>query len=264
MENGNQDKEIKQGEVKAGDIDSTMSSSPVIPVDELDFTQRTEDETGEAVQPIRNYTHAKSVLEALLFTTTDPLSIKKISSIMNDLPAKTIRALILDLQLEYDNQGRGIQVVEIAGGYQMATRQFAADWVYALHKNKKRSPLSPATLETLAIIAYKQPITRAEIESVRGVDSGGILRNLSDQNMIKVVGKKDVIGRPPQYGTTEVFLKVFGLKRLSDLPSISELKEMFKHHADVQKDAPKSAENKNEGQKPEITSEPQKESPKEE
>lgn len=211
--------------------------SPVIPIDELDFSQKTETEDGEVRTQIKGYAHAKSILEAVLFTTVDPLPIKKISAIMNDLPSKTIRALILDLQLEYDQQGRGFQIVEVAGGYQIATRQFTAEWVFALHKNKKRAPLSPATLETIAIIAYKQPITRAEVESIRGVDSGGIIRNLLDQNLIKIVGKKDVIGHPPQYGTTEAFLKIFGLKRLSDLPSISELKDLIKQQ-------PKQPDNK--------------------
>jgi len=218
----------KEAENKIEEQESESSQSSIIPVKELDFSQNLEGEPGEKRTQIKNYSQAKAILEALLFTTADPISVKKISSIMNDLPIKTIRALILDLQLEYDQKGKGVQINEVAGGYQMATRHFTGEWVFKLHKNRKRAPLTSATLETLAIIAYKQPITRAEIEAIRGVDSGGIVRNLLDQNLIKMVGRKDVIGHPPQYGTTETFLKVFGLKRLSDLPSISELKEMFK------------------------------------
>ena len=115
----------------------------------------------------------------------------------------------------------------MAGGYQMATRSSYSEWVLMLHKNRKRPALSPAALETLAIVAYKQPITRAEIESIRGVDSSGISRMLLEMEFIKVTGHKEIIGRPRLYGTTRKFLKAFGLNSLNDLPSISELKKQF-------------------------------------
>lgn len=195
---------------------------------ELETVQPTEDTATEQENMGAGLDSEKlrPILECLLFSTTQPLSIKQIAGIINDADSKSIRKTLLDLQVEYDQAYRGLQIVEVAGGYQMATRAQYASYIMRLNK-KKRSPLSLPALETLAIIAYKQPIIRADIEAVRGVDSSGVLQTLTDLDLIKVVGRKDVIGRPPMYGTTEEFLKVFGLKRLSDLPSIKELREQF-------------------------------------
>ena len=174
----------------------------------------------------------RPILECLLFASTEPLSIKQLGVIIPNADAKTLRRAILDLQVEYDQQGRGFQIIEVAGGYQMATHRRFSSYVLQLNRNKKRSPLSTPALETLAIIAYKQPIIRAEIESIRGVDSSGIIHSLVELNLIKVVGTKETPGRPPMYGTTEEFLKVFGLKRLSDLPSIRELREQYEKRSE--------------------------------
>jgi segregation and condensation protein B len=167
------------------------------------------------------------VIECLLFSTQEPLSINRISKILEDMPLKTIRNIISDLKREYEENKHGIQIVEIAGGYQMATKPEFSSHILKLDRQKRRSPLSTPALETLAIIAYKQPITRAEIESIRGVDSSGVIHNLTEMDLIKIVGKKEIVGRPPLYGTSEDFLRVFGLNRLSDLPSIKELREKF-------------------------------------
>lgn len=180
----------------------------------------------------------RPIIECLLFSTTQPLSIKQIDGILNDADSKSIRKAMLDLQIEYDQSCRGLQIVEVAGGYQMATRSQYASYIMKLNK-KRRNPLSLPALETLAIIAYKQPIIRADIEAVRGVDSSGVLQTLTDLELIKVVGRKDVIGRPPMYGTTEEFLKVFGLKRLSDLPSIKELREQFEKSGELRQNPEK-------------------------
>jgi len=182
---------------------------------------------GESLEPAIDPAIAKPVLESLLFASPDPLSIKQLAPLMPGMNTKALRRLVLDLQIEYDQQGRGFQIIELAGGYQLATRQQFAPYIVRLNKNKKRTPLSTPALETLAIIAYKQPIVRAEIEAIRGVDSSGVIHSLLDLNLIKVTGRKEVIGRPPLYGTTEEFLKVFGLRRLNDLPSIRELREQY-------------------------------------
>lgn len=169
----------------------------------------------------------RAVLECLLFSTQEPLSINRISKILDDAPPKIIRKMISELIGEFEDSHHGIQILEVAGGYQMATKPEFSSYILKLSRHKKRSPLSIPALETLAIIAYKQPVTRAEIESIRGVDSSGVIHNLSEMDLIKIVGKKEVVGRPPLYGTGEDFLKVFGLSRLADLPSIKELREKF-------------------------------------
>jgi segregation and condensation protein B len=177
---------------------------------------------------IRNIAQAKATLEALLFAATEPLPVQKISALLNDLETKTIRGLLLELQIEYNRSERGMQIVEVAGGYQMATRPEFAPWVRLLHRSRKAHSISPASLETVAIVAYKQPITRAEVDAIRGVDSSAIIRGLVEAGLIEVVGQKQVLGRPSLYGTTKLFLKTFGLKRLSDLPTIEELKKAYK------------------------------------
>jgi len=173
--------------------------------------------------PVPQGDEARAVLEALLFSATSPLSEKRLCNLMNGIDVASLREGIEHLRADYDADGRGITIMEVAGGYQLATRQEYAEWVFRLHKHRKRSALTPAVLETLAIVAYKQPIVRADIEAIRGVDCGGILRQLQDAGLVEVVGRKEVAGRPPLYGTSDLFLKSFGLKRLSDLPAIEEL-----------------------------------------
>ena len=181
----------------------------------------------EAELIVRTPAEAKAILECALFTTNDALPLPKLSKLLNDMDSKTLCGLLQELQQESEARQSGLQIVEVAGGYQLATRPGFAPWILRLHHHRARNPLTPATMETLAILAYKQPITRAEIEAIRGVDSSGILRNLVEIGIVEVVGKKDVAGYPMLYGTTNLFLKTFGLKDLSDLPSIQELKEMF-------------------------------------
>ncbi|MCX7001323.1 MAG: SMC-Scp complex subunit ScpB [Candidatus Sumerlaeota bacterium] len=191
-----------------------------------------EGEVGQAQSPAISPEEVRPILECLLFASTEPLSIKQLGRIIPSADAKTLRRVILDLQVEYDQQGRGLQIIEVAGGYQMATHRRFASYILQLNRNKKRSPLSTPALETLAIIAYKQPIIRAEIEAIRGVDSSGVIHSLVELNLVKIVGTKETPGRPPMYGTTEEFLKVFGLKRLSDLPSIRELREQYEKRSE--------------------------------
>lgn len=183
------------------------------------------DEPISELPEIKSVKEARSIIEALLYATKDPLSVKKISKLLNGLEEHIIRQLLLELQIEYDNSMCGLMIQEIAGGYIMATRKKFAPWIKQLFSQRQRNPLTPSAMETLSIIAYKQPITRAEIEAIRGVDSSAMVRNLQEIELIDVVGKKDVIGKPSLYGTTEQFLKVFGLKSLSNLPSIDEIRK---------------------------------------
>ena len=169
----------------------------------------------------------KQILEAMLFSSNEPISPQKLASFAGNVTTQVVTGLLRELQDEYTKRNSGLQIIEIAGGYQMATREHLSDWMAKLQRQRRRTILSPATLETLAIVAYKQPLTRTEIESIRGVDSSTPLRTLVNLGIVEVGGRKEVIGRPPLYITTDAFLKIFGLHTLADLPSISELKEMF-------------------------------------
>ncbi len=168
-----------------------------------------------------------AVIEALLFATTQPLNLKRLQKLTGDTPMELVEAAIGDLRSRYEKPGRGLMLFEVAGGYQLATRKDVADWVLALHKHRRKNPISPAMLETLAIVAYKQPLVRAEIEGIRGVDCGGVMRALQDSGLVDVLGQKEVPGRPSLYGTSELFLKTFGLKNLEDLPSLSDLQRIL-------------------------------------
>lgn len=165
-----------------------------------------------------------SVLEALLFAATAPLNVKRLAFLMNGVPEEEVAAAIETLRTRYHTPTSGLVLMEVAGGYQVATRPEVADWVLRLHKHRRRAGLSPSLLESLAIVAYKQPITRAEIEQIRGVDCGTGLRGLQDAGLIEIVGRKETLGKPPLYGTTELFLKTFGLKDLAELPTSGDLK----------------------------------------
>jgi segregation and condensation protein B len=176
---------------------------------------------------VRDLADAKGIVECLLFATTDPLNLSQIREIVRPIKERDLRALLVELQNDYDSRGSGLQIVEVAGGYQMATRGRYADWMTPFRKRKRKTGLSVAMLETLAIIAYKQPIIRAEVDAIRGVDSSGTVHALQELELIEAVGQKQVPGRPFLYGTTKTFLKHFGLKSLSELPSIESLRERF-------------------------------------
>lgn len=180
-----------------------------------------------------------AVTEALLFATTQPLSTKRLSILMNGVPVDEISDALEILRDRYDSPQCGLVLMEVAGGWQMATRPTTSDWVLRLHKHRKKNPLTPSLMESLAIIAYKQPITRADVEAIRGVDCGNAVRALQDAGLCEVVGRKDVAGRPPLYGTTETFLKIFGLRSIEELPSAGELRAVMEAPMkDSRKDQP--------------------------
>lgn len=167
----------------------------------------------------------KSVLESLLFASEAPLTVARMSEALEGVDRKEIAALLQELQAEYEASGRGFRLVEVAGGFQMRTPKENAQWVKNLFRGRP-ARMTKATLETLAIIAYKQPITRAEVEVIRGVDVDGVLSTLLERRLVRIVARKDVPGRPFLYGTTPEFLETFNLKDLSNLPTLKEMEEM--------------------------------------
>ncbi len=171
----------------------------------------------------------KSVLEALLFITSDPLELDKIQEIIGTgfsgqkLDKKQIREALAVLQADYQDRNNALQLVEIANGWQLCTKKEFAIWLDKSAKNKEVYKLSNSALETLSIIAYKQPLTRAEVEHIRGVDSGGVMHNLLEKRLVRITGRKEVIGHPLLYGTSDEFLQYFGLASLADLPLLEDL-----------------------------------------
>ena len=168
----------------------------------------------------------KSAIEALLFVSGTPLSADRLKGVFEEATADQIEAQLQTLRQEYDGRSAGIMLAEVAGGCQLATRPENAAWIRKFKSVKVSAKLSKAALETLAIVAYKQPITRSEVEAIRGVNIGGIMRNLMERRLVKIVGKKDVPGKPMLYGTTLEFLQYFGLKDLSALPTLKEFQEL--------------------------------------
>jgi len=167
----------------------------------------------------------KAIIEALIFASDTSLSLEKIRAVFPDLEKKEIQEMIGQLISEYEARQGGISIQEVAGGFQFRTHPELGQWIRKL-KSQKPPSFSPASLETLAIIAYKQPIVKSEIESIRGVDVGGPLKNLLEKKLIRIIGRKDVPGKPIIYGTTKKFLEVFNLKDLMDLPNLREFKEL--------------------------------------
>jgi segregation and condensation protein B len=167
----------------------------------------------------------KSILESLLFVADGPLTVQRFVEVLDGVDKETIQALILELQSELEAPSRGLQLVEVAGGYQLRTAKINADWVKKFLGGRP-ARMGRATLETLAIIAYRQPITKAEIESIRGVDVDGVITTLLERNLIRAVARKDVPGRPFLYGTTGEFLQLFNLKDLTELPTLKETDEI--------------------------------------
>ncbi len=168
----------------------------------------------------------KNIIEALLFVSDKPLSINQLKQI-TDNEKKELTSCLNELIADYESRNSGLQLLNIAGGYQLCTRPGLAPWINRLYTSRQLRRLSPAALETLAIIAYRQPIIRAEIEVVRGVDVSGILRTLIEKSLIRIMGRKKVPGRPIMYGTTQEFLLHFGLEDLACLPKMEELKELL-------------------------------------
>jgi segregation and condensation protein B len=166
----------------------------------------------------------KAVVEALIFASPEPITPKMLFKLLAEEPKEDVTAAIAALQADYENRP-GLQMVEVAGGYQIVTRPDLHEWVRRLFHERSTQKLTAQGLETLAVIAYKQPITALEITEIRGVNTTGVLSTLLERHLIKIVGRKNVVGRPFLYSTTKEFLIRFGLKDLHDLPKIEDMAE---------------------------------------
>lgn len=169
--------------------------------------------------------YLKSIVEALIFASPEPVTPKTLYRLLDGEPREDVDAALAALRTDYDRPG-GLQIVEVAGGFQIVTRPELHEWVRKLFHERTTQKLSVQALETLAVIAYKQPITAPEIAEIRGVtSSGGVLSTLVERHLIKTVGRKQVVGRPFMYATTREFLERFGLNDLSDLPKVEEMSD---------------------------------------
>jgi len=174
--------------------------------------------------PRRGSAELKAILEALIFASPEPLTPKAMCKLLDDEPKEDVQTALRELQQGYERPG-GLQLVEIAGGYQIVTRQDLNDWVRRLFHERATQKLSVQALETLAVIAYKQPLTALEVSEIRGVNTSGVLNTLLERHLIKIVGRKAVVGRPFLYATTREFLIRFGLNDLTDLPKVEDMAE---------------------------------------
>jgi len=167
----------------------------------------------------------KSIIESLLFVADGPQTLQRFAEVLDGVEKETLEAVLRELKAECEAPGRGVRLVEVAGGYQLRTARVNAYWVKKFLGGRP-ARMGKATMETLAIIAYRQPITKAEIEAIRGVDVDGVITTLLERNLIRAVARKDVPGRPFLYGTTPEFLQLFNLKDLSQLPTLKEMDEI--------------------------------------
>lgn len=227
--------ELAQREEQILEAMIVQESVEIVPSDqteEINISPQ-ESEKSPAEEPVAlENGNLKAVVEALLFVQGDPVSIDKIQEIVSHaktgnedkkIDKKILREILEALQQEYNQRNSAIQIVEVAGGWQFCTREEFSLWLEKLAKHKEVYKLSNSALETLSIIAYKQPITRAEVEHVRGVDSGGVVHNLLEKRLIRIAGRKECIGHPLLYGTTNEFLQYFGLAAIADLPMLEDL-----------------------------------------
>ncbi|MHC4166513.1 MAG: SMC-Scp complex subunit ScpB [Planctomycetota bacterium] len=204
----------EQEEESAEPIELAEEVEETEPVDQADLTPQDQD-----VEPT-----VESVVEAVLFASDEPLSAARLANIV-ETDTKQVREQIQSLNEKYRANNNAFRIEQIAGGFQMLTLSPYNHWLKKLLRVRSDSKLSAAAMETLAIIAYKQPVMRADIEVIRGVAAGEVIRSLAYKGLVKIVGRAEVLGRPMLYGTTKKFLEVFGLNTLKDLPKVEELKK---------------------------------------
>ena len=198
--------------------EETLSAQPTADSDAAPVQAPAASEEGQ--NELLESGEAKQIIENLLFITDRPLKPSRIAEVVEHISSKRVLEIIQELAKEYEDTGRAVRILEIGGGYQMCTKPEYGRWVRKLYNEKMTTRLSNAALETLAIIAYKQPVTRAEMEMIRGVDVAAPLERLLERGLVRVLGKRDTIGRPMVYGTTDEFLRLFGLNKISELPDL--------------------------------------------
>lgn len=212
------------GEPTAGPPDAE-AVGPVEPSPATEDSTAAEEESAEKDLSPECLALCKSAIEAMLFSSPEPVPARKLADPLRDtgIGVRGVRKLIKQLAEEYAATGRAFSIEEIAGGFQIMTKPEFAEYVAELHSSGGGGRLSQAALETLAVVAYKQPVTRADIEAIRGVQAGPLLRMLLQKGLVKITGRAEVLGRPLLYGTTKRFLEYFGLKSLNELPRVEEL-----------------------------------------
>jgi segregation and condensation protein B len=225
-------------EKKGSALEAYVPGPPVSEPDDVGETPAVDDARGEpdpaaeegSVLPLAQ---VRAVLEALVFASPQPITPKEIARVLQGVPREDWQGQLAELQADYGRDDRGLQIVEIAGGFQVTTRPEYNDWVRELLDPRTPTRLSIQALETLAVIAYKQPVTLPEIIELRGVKSGGVVKTLLEKRLIRIMGRKEVVGRPILYGTTKQFLLHFGLRDLDELPKIEEFAEVLGEEVDV-------------------------------
>ena len=206
--------------ISASDLDAILAAAPAIPDTDPVPVAEPEAEAGRASAEV------KAIIEALIFASPDPITLKALLKLLDSEPREDVEASLAALQQDYDDGG-GLHLVEVAGGYQITTRPELHEWVRRLFHERKTQKLSVQALETLAVIAYKQPITAPEITEIRGVNTSGVLATLLERRLIKISGRKQVVGRPFLYATTREFLIRFGLRDIGDLPKIEDMADVL-------------------------------------
>ena len=185
-----------------------------------------------ASPPLHSPDEIKSVLEAVLFAASEPISLEQFNQLFDDVSTWQIRQQLTQLQDEYQETNRSFQLIEIANGFQICTHAEYHPWIEKFHTRQIRVKLSASALEALAIVAYKQPVTRSEVEEIRGVNSDSVLSSLIEKRMVRIAGRKPGPGRSLLLATTDEFLEQFGLKDLSALPSMEEIEEILNQSDD--------------------------------
>ena len=218
---------------EAAEVDTSVSEPPTAEPEVEGQSQALEAGVTDVAAPAAGVDSAlsdvralKGILEALLFVTPDPIPVTRFLALLGAVTKQEVDQALASLSHDYEQEGRGLQLAEVAGGYRIVTKAEFAPWLKRLEKVKAPSKLSRSALESLAIIAYKQPIVRGEVEQIRGVETSGVIRTLLERKLVRIVGRKEEPGRPIMYGTTKVFLEHFGLRDLSQLPPLREFKEL--------------------------------------
>jgi len=219
---------VQEMDVTEAEIVNEANADEMVNMEETNGAPHSEAFNSEGLNAERPHGMAElqAILEALLFVSAEPLPLPRLVAAIGQVSKSEVEEALHHLGRTLDQEGRGVRLVAVAGGYRLVTKQDYAPWVKRLDKAKTAAKLSRSALESLAIIAYKQPLVRGEIEEIRGVEASGVLRTLLERKLVRIVGRKEVPGRPIMYGTTKFFLEHFGLSDLSQLPPLREFKEL--------------------------------------
>jgi segregation and condensation protein B len=188
----------------------------------------------------------KQILEAVLFASDVPVTLNVLTQVLGNRSAAEVRAILTEMAAAYESEERGVILSEIAGGFQILSRKECAPWVEQMLRSRRKIRLSKPALESLAIVAYKQPITKVEIDSIRGVDSAGVLHTLLERNLVTIKGRSKGVGRPLLYSTTQEFLSYMGINEVTDLPELKEVAPLLEERERL------SEEGEPEGAEPEV------------